>query len=154
MINNSIWNDKEFDDYNKYGNNNYQKRNSYKNLEDNFENKEVNNGDNINNMNIEKKSSIVDENKNNYNYGITRKKNYSNYDLDNFNNNKNSLQDLESKLSYLISEKKKYENELLKMPEHPRNLNEIKAKKGLNENINKAEKEINSIRAKIRNYDY
>ncbi len=40
------------------------------------------------------------------------------------------------------------------MPERPRNLNEIKAKKELNENINKAEMEINSIRTRIRNYDY
>jgi len=31
-------------------------------------------------------------------------------------------------LSYFISEKKKFENELLKMPEHPRNLVEIKGK--------------------------
>ena len=106
-------------------------------------------------INIKKKNNDINENNNKYNYnGRLNKKNYSNYDLDNFNENKNSLQILESKLSYLISEKKKYENELLKMPERPRNLNEIKAKKELNENINKAEAEINSIRTRIRNFDY
>ena len=40
------------------------------------------------------------------------------------------------------------------MPEHPRNLNEIKTKKELNENINKAENQINCIRTRIRNFDY
>ncbi len=40
------------------------------------------------------------------------------------------------------------------MPEHPRNLNEIKSKKDLNERIKRAEMEINTIRTRIRNFDY
>ena len=105
------------------------------------------------------KSSKLNKDKNiNNNQGdIIRKKNYSNYDLENFNNPKkpfNTLTDLEYRLSYLISEKKKLENELLKMPEHPRNLNEIKIKKELNNKISDTEKEINSIKTKIRNFDY
>ena len=40
------------------------------------------------------------------------------------------------------------------MPEHPRNLNEIKSKKELNDKINNYEKEINIIRNRIRNYEY
>ena len=94
---------------------------------------------------------------NNNQRDIIRKRNYSNYDLDNFKNPKkpfNTLTDLESRLSYLISEKKKLENELLKMPEHPRNLNEIKIKKELNIKISDTEQEINSIRARIRNFNY
>ena len=86
-----------------------------------------------------------------------KKRNFSNYDLENFGSYKkplNSLSDLESRLSYLISEKKKLENELLKMPEHPRNLNEIKIKKELNNKISDTEQEINSIRYNIRNFNY
>ena len=106
--------------------------------------------ENINNKKIEDKNIDLDENYN----GKLKKHNYINNSMENFTNDKNGLQDLESKLSYLISEKKKYENELLKMPERPRNLNEIKTKKELNENIKKAEMEISSIRARIRNFDY
>ena len=89
-----------------------------------------------------------------------KKKDYSNYDFENFKSNKNitkplnSLPDLESRLSYLISEKKKLENEILKMPEHPRNLNEIKIKKELNNKISETEREINSIKSRIRNFNY
>ena len=86
-----------------------------------------------------------------------RKKNYTKYDLESFNASKKTnipLADLESRLSYLISEKKKLENELLKMPEHPRNLNEIKIKKDLNNKITETEQEINKIRTKIRNFEY
>ena len=82
------------------------------------------------------------------------KKNNSNFDLGIYTSSKTALQELESKLSFLIAEKKKCENELLKMPEHPRSLNEIKTKKDLNEKINRAEMEISSIRTRIRNFDY
>ena len=91
---------------------------------------------------------------------VIKKKDYSNYDFENFKSNKNitkplnSLPDLESRLSYLISEKKKLENEILKMPEHPRNLNEIKIKKELNNKISETEREINSIKSRIRNFNY
>jgi len=40
------------------------------------------------------------------------------------------------------------------MPEHPRNLNEIKIKKELNIKISDTEQEINSIRVRIRNFNY
>lgn len=106
-----------------------------------------------------KYSNLEKENNNisNKTGGFLRKRNYTNYDLENFKSSQKpmaSLSDLESRLSYLISEKKKLENELLKMPEHPRNLNEIKIKKGLNNKISDTEQEINSIRTKIRNFDY
>jgi hypothetical protein len=40
------------------------------------------------------------------------------------------------------------------MPEHPRNLNEIKIKKELNNKISETEREINSIKSRIRNFNY
>ena len=126
---------------------------------DSFENTQEEEIASENNLSPNSKSSKLNKDKNiNNNQGdIIRKKNYSNYDLENFNNPKkpfNTLTDLEYRLSYLISEKKKLENELLKMPEHPRNLNEIKIKKELNNKISDTEKEINSIKTKIRNFDY
>ena len=126
-----------------------------------FEKKENNN---INEYYDEKKdkkeiSNYSNENKNNTittKSGGLRKKNYTNFDLDkyNYNNTKITLKDLESDLSYFIAEKKKFENELLKMPEHPRNLVEIKGKAELNHKIEEAEHKINSIRMKIRNFNY
>ena len=105
--------------------------------------------------NINKENNLIDK----AGFGLKKKK-YSNYDLDNFKsikkplNSLNSLPDLQTRLTYLISEKKTLENELLKMPEHPRNLNEIKIKKELNIKISDTEQEINSIRARIRNFNY
>ena len=105
--------------------------------------------------NINKENNLIDK----AGFGLKKKK-YSNYDLENFKsikkplNSLNSLPDLQTRLTYLISEKKTLENELLKMPEHPRNLNEIKIKKELNIKISDTEQEINSIRARIRNFNY
>jgi hypothetical protein len=140
----------EYNDLNKFGNNNYSKKNSYKNNEDKNDDKY----DYTNEFHDEKNSFKKPDYSNNYNEGLN-KKNYSNYNYDYYSSSsKNSLQELESRLSYFISEKKKYENELLKMPEHPRNLNEIKIKKELNDKINNSEREINTIRSRIRNYEY
>ena len=88
--------------------------------------------------------------------GALRKKNYTNFDLDKYNytKTKTSLKDLDSDLSYFIAEKKKLENKILKMPEHPRNLIEIKTKDELNNKIENIEHKINSIRMKIRNFNY
>ena len=64
------------------------------------------------------------------------------------------MQELDNKLTRLLGEKKKLENDLLKLPEHPRNLNDIRLKKEINIKITKAEHEINEVRTKIRNYEF
>ena len=161
-------------DYNSLNRNNlYNKKQEF--LNDNL-NEIVNNENNyndeiINNENIFRKENSNEnlykyEDKKYYNLrkenysvktGGIRKTNYSNFDLENFKSSKkpiNSLPELESRLSYLISEKRKFENELLKMPEHPRNLNEIKIKKEFNNKISEIEQDINLTRSKIRNYNY
>ena len=158
---NHIYNKKQ--DYEKRNLNEIIKdENDFEYKEENIKNKNIYNigyskGDSYKYENSKSSKLNKDKNINNNQGDIIRKKNYSNYDLENFNNPKkpfNTLTDLEYRLSYLISEKKKLENELLKMPEHPRNLNEIKIKKELNNKISDTEKEINSIKTKIRNFDY
>ena len=116
-----------------------------------FSNEDIYKNENSKISKYEEKSKITNKTE-----GI-KKRNFYNYDLEHFGSYKkplNSLSELESRLSYLISEKKKLENELLKMPEHPRNLNEIKIKKELNNKISDTEQEINSIRYNIRNFNY
>jgi hypothetical protein len=96
----------EYNDFNKYGNNNYLKRNSFKNNED----KKDDNYDYSNEFQSEKNNPKKPDYSNNYNEGL-KKKNYLNYNMDYYTtSSKNSLQELESRLSYFISEKKKYEN--------------------------------------------
>ena len=49
--------------------------------------------------------------------------------------------------------KEKLENELLKMPDTPRKLNDIKNKKEINDYINKIERDINYINSLLKNTD-
>ena len=60
---------------------------------------------------------------------------------------------IEKELNILSKEKEKIENELLKMPEHPRKLNDIKNKKEINDAINKIDNDIKYIRTLLKNTD-
>ena len=62
---------------------------------------------------------------------------------------------VEKELSILIKEKDKLEGDLLKMPEHPRKLNDIRNKKEINEIIEKIESDIGQTRMMLkRTNDY
>ena len=67
------------------------------------------------------------------------------------NNEYNEINVLESQLDLLIKEKIYLEEELKKMPEHPKTLKEIKYKIALNDRISLDEKNINELRIKINN---
>ena len=60
---------------------------------------------------------------------------------------------IEKEINALIKEKEKIEGDLLKMPERPRKLNDIKNKKEINDAINKIENDINFIRNLLKNTD-
>ena len=60
---------------------------------------------------------------------------------------------VEKELNILKKEKEKIENQLLKMPERPRKLNDIKNKKEINDAINKMENDIKYIRTLLKNAD-
>ena len=60
---------------------------------------------------------------------------------------------IEKELNILNKEKEKKENELLKMPERPRKLNDIKNKKEINDAINKIDNDIKYIRTLLKNAD-
>ena len=60
------------------------------------------------------------------------------------------LKDLESKLDVLLQEKNQLESEIIKLPEHPKTLREIKIKKALNEQLSINGNNINNIKKKIR----
>ena len=57
---------------------------------------------------------------------------------------------VERELSVLIKEKDKLEGDLLKMPEHPRKLNDIRNKKEINEIIEKIESDIGQTRMMLK----
>ena len=57
---------------------------------------------------------------------------------------------VEKELSILIKEKDKLEGSLLKMPEHPRKLNDIRNKKEINEIIERIENDINYTRSMLK----
>ena len=63
---------------------------------------------------------------------------------------KDEINKLESQLDLLYKEKNSLENELVKFPEHPKTLKEIKIKKALNVQLSINENNINNIRIKIR----
>ena len=67
--------------------------------------------------------------------------------------NDKDYQIVEKELNALIKEKEKYENELLKMPEHPKKLNDIRNKKVINDTIKKFENDINYIRKLLKKAD-
>ena len=60
------------------------------------------------------------------------------------------IKDLESKLDVLLQEKNQLESEIIKLPEHPKTLREIKIKKALNEQLSINGNNINNIKKKIR----
>ena len=60
------------------------------------------------------------------------------------------INDLESKLDVLLQEKNHLESEIIKLPEHPKTLREIKIKKALNEQLSINGNNINNIKKKIR----
>ena len=64
--------------------------------------------------------------------------------------NNREYQIVEKELSILIKEKDKLEGDLLKMPEHPRKLNDIRNKKEINETIEKIESDIGQIRMMLK----
>ena len=69
--------------------------------------------------------------------------------------NNREYQIVEKELSILIKEKDKLEGSLLKMPEHPRKLNDIRAKKEINDIIDRIESGISFTRSMLkRTNDY
>ena len=69
--------------------------------------------------------------------------------------NNREYQIIEKELSILIREKDKLEGSLLKMPEHPRKLNDIRTKKEVNDIIERIEADISYIRTMLkRTNDY
>jgi hypothetical protein len=64
--------------------------------------------------------------------------------------NKNELIFIEQKLSDLLKEKLITENELLRLPDKPRTLNEINKKKGIEESLLNLENEINDVKLRMR----
>ena len=63
---------------------------------------------------------------------------------------KEGLNSLECELDILLREKNNLENEILKLPVHPKTLKEIKIKRALNDKLSINGKNINNIRTKIR----
>ena len=62
---------------------------------------------------------------------------------------------VEKELSILIKEKDKLEGDLLKMPEHPRKLNDIRNKKEINDLIERIENDVSYVRSMLkRTNDY
>ncbi len=69
--------------------------------------------------------------------------------------NNREYQTVEKELSLLIKEKDKLEGSLLKMPEHPRKLNDIRNKKEINDLIERIESDVSYIRNMLkRTNDY
>jgi hypothetical protein len=69
--------------------------------------------------------------------------------------NNREYQIVEKELSILIKEKDKLEGSLLKMPEHPRKLNDIRTKKEINDIIERIESDISFTRSMLkRTNDY
>ena len=98
----------------------------------------------INLSNLSKRG-IEDDYKNSYENDITcfPSGRYLHYRKEEINN-------LECQLDLLLMEQNNLENEMLKLPEHPKNLKEIKIKKALNDKLTANEYKINNIRIKIR----
>ena len=69
--------------------------------------------------------------------------------------NNREYQIVEKELSILIKEKNRLEGSLLKMPEHPRKLNDIRSKKEINDLIERIESDISFTRTMLkRTNDY
>ena len=63
---------------------------------------------------------------------------------------KEEINKLETELDLLYKEKNNLENEIIKLPQHPKTLKEIKDKRALNDKIALNESNINKVRIKIR----
>ena len=136
-------------------NNNREKNNyfiEYKNMdnEDNYSEYKSNKSNNNKSRHSDTEEKIIynneddysDEDDNIYKAGIKNKNKLFN-SIDNKDN-----QNIEMELK-----KEKLENELLKMPDTPRKLNDIKNKKEINDYINKIERDINYINSLLKNTD-
>jgi hypothetical protein len=110
----------------------------------NYINREENSDKNLKNKNIKGKK-ILSKNKDKK---IEGHKDKIKELIDN-----NDFQNVEKELKILKKDKEKLENELLKMPDPPIKLNNIKNKKEINDSINKIEKDINYINSLLKNTD-
>jgi len=63
---------------------------------------------------------------------------------------KDEIETYEAELDLLLKEKNNLESDLIKMPEHPRTLREIKIKRALNERLTVNENNINKVKRKLR----
>ena len=63
---------------------------------------------------------------------------------------KDKIATYEAELDLLLKEKNNLESEIIKMPEHPKTLREIKIKRALNERLNVNEKNINKVKRTLR----
>ena len=89
--------------------------------------------------------------KNNFNYR------YEGYDGFNYFTcdkklklNKNEIEELNMKLNFLMNEKMKLENEIMKLPEQSRTISDLKKKKELNNSIKETENRINEIKIRLK----
>jgi hypothetical protein len=63
---------------------------------------------------------------------------------------KDEIATYEAELDLLLKEKNNLESDIIKMPEHPRTLREIKIKRALNERLSVNEDNINKVKRKLR----
>ena len=147
---NSIENDLNYDKYNNSNNSNLNyNNNNYKRYD--------NEGQIYNNSNFssvrssyERKSEKFKNPNSNYSHeGVNLFPSEVKY-----KENKIETDNLENRLSILLNEKKNLENSLLKLPDRPRSLNDMKIKKETNEKITKIEEQINQIRTRMRQLNY
>jgi hypothetical protein len=98
---------------------------------------------------------------NNFNYipNTPRNTNFGNYfedDLIYFPSEKylvgrkDEIETYEAELDLLLKEKNNLESDIIKMPEHPKTLREIKIKSALNARLSANEDNINKVRRKLR----
>ena len=130
------------DNFNNINDNANYNKNSNKNL---YNNNMDDNNYNILKTNYNRKS--INQNSN-YQY-----KGFDNFPSENKLNNDNIIEnnkEYEIKLNNLLQEKNILDNELIKITEHPRTLNEIKLKKEKNERLIKVNEEISIIRNKLK----
>ena len=104
-----------------------------------------------------KMSNKMPKNESEYTTIITEKDKIIGCDKDKMQTliNNREYQIVEKELSILIKEKNQLEGSLLKMPEHPRKLNDIRAKKEINDLIERIESDISFTRTMLkRTNDY
>ena len=123
-----------------------------KNIKKNLENVFISNKDNISKNRIHKNSKDKDKE---YNTLIKYKDKIIGCNREKIKSliKGKEYQIIEKEINILIKEKERIEKELLKMPERPRKLNDIKNKKEINDAINKIENDIKYIRDLLKNND-